>query len=116
MGLGGLRVAMAGTLLMSGALACSLPHPEDPVPVVPLPTGIARGEAAFHDHALAGLGGNGRSCADCHMDSRSFQLGPADVEARFRQMRLTGVDDPLFRPVDADDFVTNGASASDYGN
>ena len=35
-----------------------------------------RGKANFHDRTLAGLGGNGRACADCHMDSESFQLTP----------------------------------------
>jgi cytochrome c peroxidase len=77
---------------------------------------IGRGEALFHDGLLAGLGGNGRACSDCHMDSDSFQLSPANVEARFQKMGSSGVDDPLFRPIDADDFVTNGPSASDYSN
>ena len=76
----------------------------------------SRGERLFHDREPAGLGGNGRACSDCHMDLDSFQLSPADAEARFQQMKRTGVDDPLFRPVDADDFVTNGESASDYSN
>jgi cytochrome c peroxidase len=77
---------------------------------------VSRGEAAFHDRALVGLNGNGRACADCHMGSNSFQLSPANVEARFQQMNTSGIDDPLFRPIDADDFDTNGASASDYSN
>ncbi len=75
-----------------------------------------RGEALFHDRVLAGLGGNGRACSDCHVDSDSFQLSPAAVEARFTQMNRSGVDDPLFRAIDADDFVANGQSASDYSN
>jgi cytochrome c peroxidase len=70
---------------------------------------------------LQGLGGNGRSCADCHMPSDSFQLSPANVEARFQKLleRLAEdpeADDPLFRPIDADDFRINGQAASDYGN
>jgi hypothetical protein len=77
---------------------------------------VARGEADFHDGAIPGLNGNGRACSDCHMDSDSFQLSPADVEARFQAMATTGVDDPLFRPIDADDFDTNGVNASDYSN
>ncbi|MEP6653384.1 MAG: hypothetical protein ABJA82_08505 [Myxococcales bacterium] len=80
------------------------------------PGSIARGEALFHDRVLTGLGGNGRACSDCHMDSHSFQLSPSDVEARFNTMSSTGVDDPLFRPIDADDFLTNGQSAGDYSN
>jgi cytochrome c peroxidase len=55
------------------------------------------------------------------MPSDSFQLSPAGVEARFQklQARLAedpNADDPLFRPIDADDFRTNGQSATDYGN
>ena len=30
---------------------------------------VARGRAAFNDRNLNHLGGNGRSCADCHMPS-----------------------------------------------
>src|SRR6185436_793479 len=75
---------------------------------------IGRGEALFHDRRLVGLGGNGRACSDCHVDSDSFQLSPAIAEARFQRMIATGVDDPLFRPIDADDFVASGDAASDY--
>lgn len=82
---------------------------------------VARGSHVFRDRVLPGLGGNGRSCADCHMPSDNFQLSPASVEARFqrlmqRQLEDPTADDPLFRPVDADDFRTNGQSASDYRN
>ena len=50
-----------------------------------------------------------------------FQLSPANVEARFqalqaRRVRRPDADDPLFRPVDADDFRINGAAASDFSN
>ena len=31
-------------------------------------------------------------------------------------MTMTGVDDPLFRAIDADDFRVNGASAHDFTN
>lgn len=46
---------------------------------------------------------------------------PAFVEARFQilQLRRRGdpdADDPLFRPIDADDFRTNGDAASDFSN
>ena len=59
------------------------------------------------------LGGNGRSCADCHMPSDSFQLSPASARARFDALQAKrehnpNADDPLFRPVDADDFRING--------
>jgi hypothetical protein len=67
-----------------------------------------RGEVAFH---TALPQGNGRSCGDCHMESDSFQLSPADVQARYDAMITSGVDDPLFRDVDRDNDGTN-----DYAN
>jgi cytochrome c peroxidase len=80
---------------------------------------VTRGARAFFDRRLRGLDGNGRSCADCHMLTDHFQLSPASVEARFRILQLRrrwdpDADDPLFRPIDADDFRTNGENASDY--
>jgi cytochrome c peroxidase len=82
---------------------------------------VVRGHRAFFDRELDGLGANGRACADCHMATSHFQLSPADVEARFRilQLRRRGdpnADDPLFRPVDADDFRINGETAGDFSN
>jgi hypothetical protein len=78
-----------------------------------------RGLHAFIDREVGGLGGNGRACADCHMPTNSFQLSPANVEARyqsllFRRQVDRNADDPLFRPIDADDFRINGTNASDY--
>src|SRR5450432_624471 len=114
------RAASLGFCAM--ALACSSSGPSDVVPCSPQDTGnvlcdqVARGKMDFHARAIMGLGGNGRACADCHMDSDAFQLSPADAEARFQAMSTTGVDDPLFRPVDADDFDTKGSMASDYSN
>ena len=85
------------------------------------PCAVARGLRAFFDRQLDGFGANGRACADCHMAADSFQLSPASVEARFRLLerrrRLNpDADDPLFRPIDADDFRINGQSATDYSN
>jgi cytochrome c peroxidase len=82
---------------------------------------IARGAFDFLDRRLHGLQGNGRACADCHMLSDHFQLSPANVEARFQNLqsrRLVNphADDPLFRPVDANDYRINGDSASDFSN
>jgi hypothetical protein len=82
---------------------------------------VARGLRAFFDRRLHGLGANGRSCADCHMATDHFQLSPANAEARFRFLQLRrrwdpNADDPLFRPIDADDFRTNGENASDFSN
>jgi cytochrome c peroxidase len=82
---------------------------------------ILRGLAAFLDRKLAGLEGNGRACADCHMPTDSFQLSPASAEARFQLLQWRRrfsphADDPLFRPVDADDFRTLGEDARDFSN
>jgi cytochrome c peroxidase len=82
---------------------------------------VARGRAAFNRRNLKELGGNGRSCADCHMPSDGFQLSPTSARARYddllaKQEHNKNADDPLFRPVDADDFRTNGDSASDFSN
>jgi cytochrome c peroxidase len=80
---------------------------------------VERGLHAFVDREVDGLRGNGRACADCHMPSNSFQLSPANAEARYQslQFRLRfdpKADDPLFRPIDADDFRVHGANASDF--
>jgi cytochrome c peroxidase len=82
---------------------------------------VARGLHAFFDRRLQGLGANGRSCADCHMAADQFQLSPASAEARFQVLESRrrfdpDADDPLFRPIDADDFRTNGDDASDFSN
>jgi cytochrome c peroxidase len=82
---------------------------------------IVRGAFDFLDRNPHGLNGNGRSCADCHMPQDSFQLSPADAEARFQRLLARKqwnkhADDPLFRAIDADDFRTQGALAGDFGN
>ncbi|HEU4522719.1 MAG TPA: hypothetical protein VFT12_11995, partial [Thermoanaerobaculia bacterium] len=82
---------------------------------------VARGFVAFRDGKLHGLEGNGRSCADCHMPTDSFQLSPSSADARFRALQaqrhlVPGADDALFRPVDADDFRLHGDAASDFRN
>jgi cytochrome c peroxidase len=55
------------------------------------------------------------------MATDNFQLSPASVEARFRSLQFRrrwdpNADDPLFRPIDADDFRANGDNASDFSN
>ena len=82
---------------------------------------VLRGLGAFLDRRLAGLEGNGRACADCHMPTDSFQLSPASAEARFQLLQWRRrfnpkADDPLFRPVDADDFRILGDDARDFSN
>ncbi len=82
---------------------------------------IARGENAFN-RTPKRLGGNGRACADCHMpEDDVYQLSPAQAQSRYARLvrRLEHnprADDPLFRPIDADDFRVNGDGASDYSN
>ncbi|HZF16174.1 MAG TPA: hypothetical protein VE046_09555 [Steroidobacteraceae bacterium] len=73
------------------------------------------------DRDLQGLGGNGRSCGDCHMPQDHFQLSPANAEERYQRLqhrreRNPEADDPLFRALDADDFRVNGANATDFSN
>jgi cytochrome c peroxidase len=82
---------------------------------------VHRGFKAFVGRSLPGLLTNGRACADCHMLTDHFQLSPANVEARFQELqrrreRDPDADDPLFRPIDADDFRINGDQANDYSN
>jgi cytochrome c peroxidase len=82
---------------------------------------VARGRLAFLDRQVDGLAGNGRACADCHVPRDQFQLSPETVEARYQllQLRRQGnpdADDPLFRAIDANDFRTLGAQASDFTN
>lgn len=82
---------------------------------------VARGRIAFFQRDLEKLGGNGRACADCHMPFQGFQLSPAVAKARFDFLQwlrrfFPKADDPLFRPVDADDFRVNGENAKDFSN
>jgi hypothetical protein len=82
---------------------------------------VVRGLFGFFDRQPDGSTGNGRSCADCHIATDHFQLSPAGAEARFRLLQWQrrwnpNADDPLFRPIDADDFRTNGENATDYSN
>jgi cytochrome c peroxidase len=81
---------------------------------------VARGFRHFFDQTPDGQG-NGRSCNDCHMVTDRFQLSPANAERRFQVLQWRrrfdpDADDPLFRPIDADDFRTNGENASDFSN
>ena len=53
-------------------------------------------------------GGNGRSCATCHVPQDGFSLAPATVEARWQRLQRArrvnpDATDPLFRAIDADD-------------
>ena len=121
-------LVLCSTLLMR-AISAAPPTPHPPAAAGPGEQtcggqpcdAVARGLFAFFDRRLDGLQGNGRACADCHMPTDNFQLSPASAEARFRFLQWRrqwnpDADDPLFRPVDADDFRTNGDSASDFSN
>ena len=82
---------------------------------------VIRGFFAFFDRKLAGLEANGRACADCHRVTDHFQLSPASAEARFQLLQKRRqwdrkADDPLFRPIDADDFRAQGTRAHDFSN
>jgi cytochrome c peroxidase len=115
-------------LIVPGLLMATLVGARDSTPVQHTRTcggesceAVFRGFFAFFDRSLHGLEGNGRSCADCHMPSDQFQMSPAGVEARFQLLQKRRrwnpwADDPLFRPVDADDFRVNGNQARDFRN
>ena len=80
---------------------------------------VGRGLLGFIDRNSPGLHGNGRSCADCHSPLENFQLSPNGVQFRWNLLQLARrynpkADDPLFRPIDADDFRVNGQAASDF--
>lgn len=82
---------------------------------------VLRGLIAFVDGRPKTLGGNGRSCADCHLPEDSLQLSPASAQARFKLLQLRRkwnprAQDPLFLPLDADDFRIHGEKASDFSN
>jgi cytochrome c peroxidase len=82
---------------------------------------VARGLFGFIDRHPRGLSTNGRSCADCHMPFDSLQLSPAGAEARFQSLERRrqynpNAFDPLFLPIDADDFRVHGDNASDFSN
>jgi hypothetical protein len=55
------------------------------------------------------------------MPTENFQLSPDAARARFDALQderahNKNADDPLFRPVDADDFRVNGDNANDFSN
>jgi cytochrome c peroxidase len=116
---------LAVAAFISSAAAGDPPEAAQPYPVATCRgepcDAVIRGSFAFFDRTLHGLKGNGRSCADCHMPQDQFQLSPASVETRFKRLEWRRLwnpqaDDPLFRPIDADDFRTRGEHASDFSN
>jgi hypothetical protein len=118
---------MRKSITFSALLTLPLLVAQPPVPATPTLVNcvgdqcgpVERGLRAFLNRQVDGLASNGRACADCHMPVNSFQLSPANAEARYQLLQLLRhfdphADDPLFRPIDADDFRTNGANASDF--
>ena len=72
---------------------------------------VVVGAVLFH-LGFPATGGNGRACATCHVPTDDFQLTPAHVEARYQALQARRVkhpkaDDPLFRPIDANDGVAD---------
>jgi cytochrome c peroxidase len=70
-----------------------------------------RGAALFFDE-FPFVESNGRACDTCHVADDAFQLTPAHVEARWQALQAKKrrhphayADDPLFRSIDADDYV-----------
>ena len=49
------------------------------------------------------FGGNGRTCSTCHRKQEGFSTTPASAQKRF----VADPKEPLFRPVDSDDGVSN---------
>lgn len=104
-------IAVVGVLFGSIIAAEALPDDQA--------AAVGRGFKAFTDGRLDGLGANGRACSDCHTPTDHFQLSPDNVEQRYRILSLRRLgnpdaDDPLFRPIDADDFRLNGDQAGDF--
>jgi hypothetical protein len=127
------RLLLMSCLLFVLALTARISHIAAAQSIVPPTSGrpfdcngercdaVARGFHAFVNRQLPGLDGNGRSCADCHMPGDNFQASPDSVEARcqwlqWRRAWDPNADDPLFRPIDADDSGINGVAANDSGN
>jgi hypothetical protein len=122
-------IALSGVMLVVAAVSTPIrgTSRQEGVGTVPLNCrdrpcdSVARGRVAFNDRNLRQLGGNGRACADCHVPTEHFQLSPAVARARFEALLAKrevdkNADDPLFRPIDADDFRINGDNANDYSN
>ena len=79
---------------------------------------VKRGEVFFKGE-FPSAHGNGRSCATCHVPEEAFQLTPQHVEARFQALQLSRLtdpeaDDPLFRPVDANDGADDFTNLRDH--
>ena len=113
------KLIAVGLLFLFGAIAIMTPRPS--FGQESEQDAVERGRAAFNNPPRKKLGGNGRACADCHMPSESFQLSPAAAKGRFdalqeKRAHKKNADDPLFRPVDADDFRVNGDNATDFSN
>jgi cytochrome c peroxidase len=86
----------------------------------PSETGNAKAGRTLFNEGFPGVHGNGRTCADCHVPEESFQLTTQHVEQRFQalqQRRVTDpqADDPLFRPIDANDGASDFTNLRQHG-
>jgi cytochrome c peroxidase len=72
------------------------------------------------NQGFPGVDGNSRTCADCHVPERAFQLTPQHVEERFQALQKRRVtnpraDDPLFRSIDANDGASDFTNLRQHG-
>ena len=87
--------------LTAGAALVAHPSPPGTQPVPDasgsLQTISTQGGINTHNPFFLPEGGNGRTCASCHVQETAWTLSPPEVQQRF--LRTAGTD-PLFRPVD----------------
>ncbi|WP_437617932.1 hypothetical protein [Sorangium sp. So ce1151] len=89
-------------LLGAGAAGCvgqDEASSGEPVAVASQAHGVQSGQRLFETETF---GGNGRRCVTCHSEETGT-LSPADVQARY----AADPNDPLFRPIDSDDGVSD---------
>ena len=99
--------------------ASPLPHSSIAAVSHATPSRVASPPSSTASSMVSSQTGARARIATCPTDQ--FQLSPASAEARFaflqwRRQWNPEADDPLFRPVDADDFRVNGDAASDFSN
>src|SRR5262249_5880144 len=64
--------------------------------------------AVLFTRGFPNVHGNGRTCTTCHVPEQAFGLTPQHVEERYQLLQRRRqfnphADDPLFRPIDAND-------------
>jgi cytochrome c peroxidase len=76
--------------------------------------------AVLFQNEVPRVHGNGRTCATCHVPKEAFQLTPESVERRFqalqqKRQKEPNADDPLFRPIDANDGAEDFTNLRRHG-